>query len=206
MLMTRVVAMMAMAVLLGAPAMSAQAASAPADQDTKTLKGERRVLGTVEEVKGDQAKVNTGEVQPRFIPLKASREKGLPEIKEGDRIEITVNEQNLLVDYHLVDQSGHPQAGHEHQIVKGQIAKPMPVGHEEAVIRMKDGQEKSYEVRSQVRSKMASIPVGIDAVFLVDETGKIVDVNFKNEEAAKRAGEVPHQKSPIKGTEERKKQ
>jgi hypothetical protein len=200
MLMKRVLAATAITMVLGATAMSAQAASAPADQDTKTLKGERRVMGTVEEVKGDQAKVNTGEVQPRFIPLKPSREKGLPEIKEGDNIEITLNEQNLIVDYHMVDKSGHPEAGHEHQVVKGQIAKPMAVGHEEAVIRMKDGQEKSYEVRSQARSKMASIPVGIEAVFLVDETGKIADVNFKNEEAAQRAGEVPQKKSPPKGT------
>jgi hypothetical protein len=204
MLMQRVLAMTAMTLLLGIPAMSAQAASAPADQDMKTLKGERRVMGTVEEVKGDQAKVNTGEVQPRFIPLKPSREKGLPEIHEGDKIEITLNDQNLIVDYHLVDGSGHPQAGHEHQVVKGQIAKPLVVGHDEAVIKTKDGQEKTFEIRSQARSKVASVPVGIDAVFLLDETNKIVDVNFKDEAAAKRAGEVPHKKSPIKGTEERK--
>lgn len=197
---THVLTITAVAMMLTATAIPTQAASSPADQDTKTLKGERRVTGTVEEIRSDQIKVNTGEVQPRFIPLNQAKEKDLPDIKEGDTIEITLNDQNLIVDFHLVDKSGHPQAGHEHQVVKGQIAKPMAVGHEEAVIRMKDGQEKSYEVRSQARSKVASIPVGIDAVFLVDETGKIADVNFKNEEAAKRAGEVPEKKSPPKGT------
>jgi hypothetical protein len=76
----------------------------------------------------------------------------------------------------------------------------MAVGHEKAVIETKDGQEKSYEIRPQARSKMASIPVGIEAVFLVDETNKIVDVNFKDEAAAQRAGKVPEKKSPPKGT------
>ena len=179
-----------------------QAASQHSDQDT--LRGERRVTGTVEDVKGDQARVNTGEVQPRFIPLKPSREKGLPEIHKGDTIEITLNEQNLIVDYHLVDESGHSQAGNDHQVVKGQIAKPLAIGHDQAVIKTKDGEEKTFEIRSQARSKVASIPIGIDAVFLVDETNKIVDANFKDEAAAKQAGEVPHKKSPLKGTEERK--
>lgn len=190
----------AAAIMLAAGVIPVQAASQPADQDTKTLKGSRQVMGTVEEVKSDQIKVNTGEMQPRFIPLTQAKEKGLPEIKQGDKIEITLNDQNLIVDFHLVDASGHPKGGHEHQIVKGQIAKPLGVGHEEALIKMKDGQEKSYEVRSQARSKMASIPVGIEAEFLLDETNKIVDVTFKDKAAAKEAGEVPHKKSPPKGT------
>ncbi|MGH7230611.1 MAG: hypothetical protein ACREJU_04545 [Nitrospiraceae bacterium] len=199
MVMKRLLALTA-TVMLSAAAVSAQAASAPVDQDTKTLQGERRVMGTVEEIKADQIKVNTGEMQPRFIPLNQAKEKGLPQVKEGDQVEITVNDQNLIVDFHLINDSGHPKTSADHQVVKGRIAKPMAVGHEKAVIRMKDGQEKSYEVRSQARSKMASIPVGIDAVFLVDETGKIADVNFKNEEAAQRAGEIPGKKSPPKGT------
>jgi hypothetical protein len=173
---------------------------ATADTPEKLLQGNRRIAGTVEEVKGDQARVNTGEVQPRFIPLKPSREKGLPAIKEGDKVEIIVNDQNLVVDYHLVGASDHPKTSTEHQIIKGQIAKPMAVGHEQAVIRTKDGKESSYEIGSQARSKMASIPVGVEAVFMVDETNKIVDVTFKDEKAAKQAGKMPEKKSPPKGT------
>ena len=58
-------------------------------------------------------------------------------------------------------------------------------------------------IRSQARSKMASIPVGTDAIFLVDETNKIVDVNFSNKEAVSRAGETPEKKSPLKGAQRR---
>lgn len=179
------------------------AASQPHDSDTKALQGERQVMGTVEEIKSDQIRVNTGEVQPRYIPLNQAKEKGLPEINKGDALEITVNDQNLIVDYHLVNQSGQPQSEAEHQIVKGQIAQPLVIGHDQAVIRTEEGKELSFAIRSQVRSKMASIPVGTDAVFLVDETNKIVDVNFSNKEAADRAGDAFDKKSPLKGAQRR---
>ncbi|HET7058948.1 MAG TPA: hypothetical protein VFI05_09450 [Nitrospiraceae bacterium] len=179
------------------------AASQPHDGDTKTLQGERQVMGTVEEIKSDQIRVNTGEVQPRHIPLNEAKEKGLPEIKKGDAIKITVNDQNLIVDYHLVNESGQPLQHAKHQVMKGQIAQPLIVGHDEAVIRTEDGKELSFVIRSQARSKMASIPVGTNAVFLVDETNKIVDVNFSNQEAVSRAGETPEKKSPLKGAQRR---
>ena len=39
------------------------------------LSGQRQVRGTVEQIKGDQLQINTGEAVPRFIPLKIAREK-----------------------------------------------------------------------------------------------------------------------------------
>ena len=88
--------------------LGAMAASQAHADDTKMLQGERHVMGTVEEIKSDQIRVNTGEVQPRYIPLNQAKEKGLPEIKKGDALEITLNDQNLIVDYHLVTDSGQP--------------------------------------------------------------------------------------------------
>jgi hypothetical protein len=188
--------------MLAVPMVS-MAASQPPDGDTKALQGERQVMGTVEEIKSDQIRVNTGEVQPRYIPLNQAKEKGLPEIKKGDAIEITVNDQNLIVDYHVVNADGQPLKHAKHQIVKGQIAQPLVIGHDQAVIRTDDGKELSFVIRSQVRSKMASIPVGTEAVFMVDETNKIVDVNFADKEAVDRAGETPDKKSPLKGAQRR---
>ena len=40
------------------------------------LPGDRVLLGTVEEVRSDQARVDTGELQPRFIPMGVRKEKG----------------------------------------------------------------------------------------------------------------------------------
>ena len=47
---------------------------------------------------------------------------------------------------------------------------------------------------------MESIPVGIDAVFMVDETKKIVDVNFASQEAAERVDQAFEDKAPLTET------
>lgn len=44
------------------------------------------------------------------------------------------------------------------------------------LIKTMSGQTVAYPMRPQARSKMGSMPVGVDAVFLADGTGKIVDV------------------------------
>jgi translation initiation factor IF-1 len=176
----------------------------PLESGAPKLQGERHVKGTVEQIKSGQAQLNTGEVAPRFIPLKAATEKGFPEIKVGDVIELTINDQNLLVDYHPLDESGRPLEGHgTHQVLRGQIAQPLVIGHDRALIRTEDGKETSFRIRTQARSKMASIPIGIDAVFMVDETNQIVNVNFASKEAAERAGQMPEEKSSLKGAQER---
>lgn len=97
------------------------------------LPGDRVLLGTVEEVRSDQARVDTGELQPRFIPMGVRQEKGLPALKPDDRVEITVNEQNLLVDVHMAGESSR------HRIVEGQLAGNLETGHDKAVIRTSDG-------------------------------------------------------------------
>jgi hypothetical protein len=50
---------------------------------------------------------------------------------------------------------------------------------------------------------MASIPVGADAVFLIDEMDRIVDVTFGNKEAVHRAAELWQKKTPLKGNFDR---
>ena len=169
----------------------------------KSLQGQRQIEGTVEDVKADQIRVDTGEVQPRFIPLKEAKEKGLPDVNKGDKLVITVNEQNLVVDYHLVGKSGQPLQDAHHHVVKGRISQPLVIGHDRATIRTDSGKEETFEIRSQARSKMAAIPVGIDAVFLLDETNKIADVNFQDKQAVEHAQDSGHIKSPIKGAQRR---
>jgi len=188
--------------LLAIPTFDAGAAS-QAHSNQKDLQGEQHVQGIVEDIKSDQIQVNIGEVQPRFIPLTQAKEKGLPDIKKGDHLDITVNDQNLIVDYHLADGSGQGHSDAKHQVVKGQIAQPLVVGHDQAVIRTAEGKEVSFVIRSRARSKMASIPVGTDAVFLVDEANKIVDVNFGSKEAVNQAGDTKGKKSPLKGNQRR---
>lgn len=119
--------------------------------------------------------------------------KGLPDLKVGDRVEITVNDQNLLVDVHLNGEASL------HYVVHGQLAGPMETGHDKAVIRTTNGNEQSHLVRPVARSKVASVPVGADAVFLIDELDKIVDVTYGSMDAVHRAAELWQKKTPLKG-------
>jgi hypothetical protein len=72
------------------------------------------LIGTVVEVRSDQARIDTGEELPRFVPIEVREAKGLPDLKIGDGVEITVNDQNLLVDVHLIGDPSH------HRVVEGQ--------------------------------------------------------------------------------------
>ena len=164
-----------------------------ADVPAQLLPGDRVLLGTVEEIAGEQARVDTGEVQPRYIPMSARKAKKLSDLKKGDRVEITVNDQNLLVDVHTVGESSH------HAVVHGQLAEPLGVGHERAVIRNSDSaKEETHFIRPVARSKVASIPVGSDAVFLIDELNRIVDVTFGSPEAVHEAADLWQKRTPLK--------
>jgi translation initiation factor IF-1 len=157
------------------------------------LKTNRTVLGRVQAVTSDQIKIDIGEVQPRFLPLKQAQQKGFAEIKEGDDLVVTVNGENLLVDYHPID--GESSA---HTIIRGEVAQNLTVGHDTVVIKS-DGKEQSFVIRSQARSKLAAIPIGAPALFLIDETNQIADASFTNVQAVKEAHRQPVAKPPIKG-------
>ena len=169
------------------------AASEVEQAQPQLLSGDRVLLGTVEEIRSDQARINTGEGQPRYLPMNVRKAKGLEDLKKGDLVEITVNDQNLLVDVHKAGESSH------HRVVRGQLAGPVDTGHDKAVIRTPNGNEESHLVRPVARSKVASIPVGADVIFLIDELDKIVDVTMGSVESVQRAAELGQQKSPLKG-------
>jgi len=171
----------------------AGAASEAAETDPKLLSENRVLLGTVEEVRSGQARINIGEEQPRFVPMGVRKDKGLPELQKGDLVEITINDQNLLVDVHLLGEASH------HRVVVGQVTEPMETGHDKAVIRTTDGKEESHLVRPVARSKVASIPVGADVSFLIDEMDRIVDVTMGSVESVHRSAALGQQKSPLKG-------
>ena len=179
------------------PAQSRQIAQATKQDpqgEQQLLQGNQAVLGKVEAVTSDQIKVNIGEMQPRFLPLKQAQEKNFAAIKPGDDLIIIVSGQNLIVDYHPLDQPSG-----SHKIVRGKIASNLSVGHDKVVIKEDNGQEHSFEIRSQARSKIASIPVGTPAIFLIDETNKVTDGTFASMDAVKDARKQTDSKSPIKG-------
>ncbi|WP_454061456.1 hypothetical protein [Candidatus Nitrospira salsa] len=65
--------------------------------------GQRIIYGTVEGVNENTIKVDAGEageMSPRYLELEKIASKA-DEIKQGDRLEITVNNKNKVVDYQL---------------------------------------------------------------------------------------------------------
>ena len=174
-----------------------EAASESRHLHPQLLLGDRVLIGTVQEVRGGQARIDTGEIQPRFVPMGVRDAKGLPSVKKGDRVEITLNDQNLLVDVHLIGETSF------HRVAEGQLIQPLVTGHDRGIIRTIEGKEESHFIRPVARSKMASVPVGVDAVFLIDESDRIVDVTFGNKEAVHRAAELWQKKTPLKGNFDR---
>ena len=145
------------------------------------LPADRIILATVAEVAGDQVKVYTAEVMPRYLSVKQAQEKGFWPLHKGDRLQIVVNDQNMVLGYHHVGDMGL------HQIIHGRLSQPLMVGQEWAAIQPEGKDEQMYRVRALVRSKLAGIPIGLPAVFLIDETNQIMDTAFGSEEALRAA-------------------
>lgn len=97
---------------------------------------------------------------------------------------------------------GDGRGGHSDamfQSTENQLAGPMETGLDKAVICTTNGKEESHFVRPVARSKVASVPVVVDAVFLIDELDKVVDGTYGNMEAVHRAAELWQKKTPLKG-------
>lgn len=173
-----------------------------AENTAELVQGGSRLQGTVEQITQEQLRINIGEVQPRFIPLKIAREKGFSIIKVGDVVELTLNEHNVLVDFHVGKAAGQTGGNDNHTILNGRIAEPLAGDPPTAFIRTDEGKEVHLEIRPQARSKMASLPIAIDAVFMLDDTNEIVDVNFASQEAAERTGQDFEDKAPAIGSQQ----
>ncbi|HEY3196697.1 MAG TPA: hypothetical protein VGJ57_01695 [Nitrospirales bacterium] len=173
--------------------MASQAATAGSTSEI-VLPEDRLVVGMVEQVKDNEIRVNTGELMPRFLPLNEARQDKVRPLVKGDLIEIWVNSQDLVVDYHPLDTLGW------HRIIRGTLVQPLVVDQEWAVIKPVKGKEEAYAVRPLARSKVAALPVGAQALFLLDKVQKIVDATFGDQEALDRATQGWHG-SPPKGVD-----
>lgn len=159
-------------------------------QQTETqLAGNRLVTGRVKEIRGNQMEVDIGNPKSLYVPMKPATDKGQT-FKPGDLIVITLNDHNALVDYH------HPGESSHHQIIEGKLETPLTVGLDNAVIVTSQG-TKTFVVAERAKSKLVTIPLGVPAVFLVDETGQLVDAQPGGLSAAAKGP-----KTPIKGAHE----
>jgi hypothetical protein len=180
--------------LFSVPGTPVALAAEPHGDHQELLTGENLLFGTVQEIRSNQARVKIGETQHRFLPMNVRKDKGLPALTKGDQVVITVNDQNLIVDIHLVGEASH------HQIIRGELAQPLITGHDKAVIRTEEGNEEPHFVRPLARSKVASVPVGAKVTFLIDEMNSIADVTYDTQGAVEHAQQLVEKKSPLKAS------
>lgn len=136
------------------------------------VKGERTIKGTVTEIAGAQIKVDTGEPQPRYLPLKAGGEEAAS-FRKGDAIDIVVNEQNLVVSYQRPGQIST-------KVLRGALAQSLPVGQDRAVIRTEEGKELSFYVSPLAKAKLAALQVNEPAEFVLNEQNHIADLHSQS--------------------------
>jgi hypothetical protein len=136
------------------------------------LPGHQVVVGTVDEVKGEMARVKLGDLATRSLPLKPVKEKG-EQLKPGDRVEMIINTDNGLVDYHLAGEPRH------HRIFRGRVAE-VAEGVETALIVGDNGEKLQYPVQSEARSRIKRVFDGAPALFLVGEANSILDAVPEN--------------------------
>lgn len=153
--------------------------------DAALLDGDRIVIGTVEDIKGGQIQVRTGEsLQPRYLAQAVAESKG-EVLRKGDLVRLVFNEQQVLVDFHPL---GRREG--RHRVVRGAVAEQMKVGQERVIVRSGAGQEETYAVRPLIRSKVAAMPIGASAVFLLDEADQVIDVTFGSADALELAAQA----------------
>ena len=156
------------------------------------LPGDRLVTGRIVSIRGNQMEIDIGTVKSFYVPVRPARVKGQT-FEVGQPIIVTLNDHNAVVDYH------HPNERSDHQVVRGKLTTPLTVGLDKAVIATHEG-TKTFMVTDRAKGKLTTIPVGVEAFFLADETGKLVDAQLVSAEAAKESGQ--NNKARIKGAHE----
>jgi hypothetical protein len=156
------------------------------------LAGNRIVQGRIKSIRGDQLEIDIGNPQPLFVPLKTATERGQT-FKPGDSIVVTMNDHNAVVDFH------HRGERSDHFVVRGKLSTPLTVGLDKAVIETENG-TKTFVVAERAKGKLTAIPVGVEVLFMADETGRLVDAQLASAEAVRESGH--NNKARIKGAHE----
>jgi hypothetical protein len=156
------------------------------------LPGNRLVTGRIIAIRGNQIEIDIGNVKSLYVPLRPAKVKGQT-FEVGEPIIVTLNDHNAVVDYH------HPNERSDHQVVRGKLTTPLTVGLDKAVIETKDG-IKTFMVNDRAKGKLTAIPVGVDAFFLADESGRLIDAQLASAEAVRESGQ--NNKARIKGAHE----
>lgn len=136
----------------------------------RILENERFLLGTVVAIRAQEVQVNTGDLMPRFLSLRQAGDKHRTTPRVGDTLLLVVNDQNNVIQYHLYGQEEW------HLIVNGKLLKPLSREQYWVLIQFQSGQVKTTPIDPDIWNKVAVLPVGTTATFLLDNTHTVIDV------------------------------
>lgn len=162
---------------------------ATSEATESSLPGNRRLTGRVKDIRGNQMEIAIGNLQSLSVPMKMAADKGQT-FKRGDEIVVTLNDHNAVVDYHHPDEASH------HQVIRGKLSTPLTVGLDKAVIATAQG-TKTFLVAEPAKGKLTAMPVGVEVLFMADETGRLVDAQLASTDAVRESSE--NNKARIKG-------
>jgi hypothetical protein len=175
------------------PSTDARAGDKVISESTENhLAANRLVFGRIHSIRSGQMEIDIGNPQLLYVPLQPAHDKG-QRFKAGDPIVVTMNDHNAVVDYHP------PGEQSDHRIIRGHLTTPLTVGLDKAVIETEKGTT-SLMVADRAKGKLSAIPVGVEALFLADETGELVDAQLASADAVQQSGQ--NNKARIKGAHE----
>ncbi|HQU29750.1 MAG TPA: hypothetical protein PKZ24_11315 [Nitrospirales bacterium] len=153
---------------------SAREIPVPAAEIFRLLTDQRMIYGMVEDSRGQEIRVNIGNVMPRFLSLKQAGDKHQTTPQVGDLLVLVINNQNNVIEYHL---SGEERW---HTFVHGKLLKTFPEDPAWVLIQFPNEEIKVTPIDEPAREKIAALPVGLDATFILDATHAIIDVKWES--------------------------
>lgn len=144
----------------------------------RLLTGQRVILGTVEEIRSQEIRVHIGNVMPRFLSLKQAEDKYQMSPRVGDLLVLVINDQNNVIEHHVYGEDKW------HYLIHGKLLKTIPEDQTWALIQDPSGKARITSIDEEAREKIAALPLGKDARFLLDASSSIIDVSWKSATAA----------------------
>ena len=173
--MQRVAGFMVAAVVSGAFLLGT-ASLAVADEKGKGHEAHKHFKGEVIEKSGGLA-IKTQEGTTYQLSENEARRQGR-EFKAGDKVEVSVNENNAIVDVHLEGEKG------EHKFVTGKLVH---VGRMKKEIKLQTPEgDRSFPLLLQ-ETKTGDLPEGTEVTVELNEAGTVIDLH-----KGKHAGKEKH--------------
>lgn len=96
----------------------------------------------------------------------------------GNLLVLVINDQNNVIEYHVYGEESW------NFLMHGKLLKSLPEDQTWALIQDPSGKVRISPIDEDAREKLAALPAGKDATFLMDASYSIIDVSWDNDKAS----------------------